>query len=394
MNREDPMFSEKMGRRKFLRRVSSALLGIATVPIWKASPALEKIGKTLALEYRPLGKTGMKVTTVSMGVMNCSDPAVLLRAFDLGINFYDTADCYMHGHNEEMVGKAFEGKRPKVFIQTKVHAHDDKKMRASVERSLRRLRTDYIDVLVWHDHSSPDEVSDPRLFEFMSKMKKEGKVRFTGFSAHSRMAPLLREAAKSNLHDVALVSYNFTHSKDLKEAVALAAQSGIGIVAMKTQAGGYKKEKMGGLSPHQAALKYILRDQNVSAAVPGVTTIEQIQECAAVMGASLSKNNLKELEQYQSFLQGRICTMCGGCLGECPYRVLRSNLLRAVMYHQGYENDSLARESLQLIAREDIQRCSECLSCSIVCRRGLDMKAQIKMVQEFIVGSSESIVRG
>jgi aryl-alcohol dehydrogenase-like predicted oxidoreductase len=392
MNAEDLMDSEKMGRRRFLKRVSSALLGIATVPIWKASHASEKVEKTPALEYRTLGKTGLKVTAVSMGVMNCSDPAVLLRAFDLGINFYDTADCYMHGHNEEMVGKAFEGKRPKVFIQTKVHAHDEKKMRASVERSLRRLRTDYIDVLVWHDHSKPDEVSDPKLFEFMSKMKKEGKVRFTGFSAHSRMASLLREAAKSNLHDVALVSYNFTHSKDLKEAVALAAQSGIGIIAMKTQSGGYKKEKMGGLNPHQAALKYILGDQNVSAAVPGVTTIRQIEECAAVMGALLSKNNLNELEQYQAFLQGKICTLCGGCLGECPYGVRRSDLLRAVMYHEGYENDSLVRDSLQMISRNDIERCSECPSCSVVCRRGIDMKAQIKVAQELMVRSSESIV--
>jgi predicted aldo/keto reductase-like oxidoreductase len=299
----------------------------------------------------------------------------------------------MNGRNEEMVGKVFERNRQKVFIQTKVHVHDEKKMRASVERSLRRLRTDYIDVLVWHGHSSPDEVSDPKLFEFMAKMKKEGKVRFTGFSAHSRMAPLLREAAKSNLHDVALVSYNFTRSKGLKEAVALAAQSGIGIVAMKTQSGGYKKEKMGGLNPHQAALKYILRDQNVSAAVPGVTTIEQIEQCAAVMGASLSRNNLNELNQYQSFLLGRICTLCGGCLGECPYGVLRSDLLRAVMYHEGYENDSLARESLLRIPRQDIERCSECPSCSVVCRRGLDMKAQIEMAKEFMVQSSDRIVR-
>ncbi len=385
------MFSEKIGRRSFLKRVSSALLGIATVPIWKAGPASEKIEKTLALEYRSLGKTGLKVTAVSMGVMNCSDPAVLLRAFDLGINFYDTADCYMNGRNEEMVGKAFEGRRQKVFIQTKVHAHDEKKMRASVDRSLRRLRTDYIDVLVWHDHSKPDEVSDPKLFEFMSKMKKEGKVRFAGFSAHSRMASLLREAAKSNLHDVALVSYNFTHSKDLKEAVALAAQSGIGIVAMKTQSGGYKKEKMGGLNPHQAALKYVLRDQNVSAAVPGVTTIRQIEECAAVMGTPLSKNNLNELEQYQSFLQGKICTLCGGCLGECPYGVHRSDLLRAVMYHKGYENDSLARDSLLRIARQDMERCSECPSCSVICRRGIDMKAQVKVAQELMARSAESI---
>ena len=304
------MLSKTMGRRKFIKTISSTLLGIAAPHILKVRSSLGNSEKAANLEYRTLGKTGLKVTVVSMGVMNCSDPAVLLRAFDLGINFYDTADCYMHGHNEEMVGKAFEGKRQKVIIQTKVHAHDEKKMRASVERSLRRLRTDYIDVLVWHNLRTPEEVSNASLYEFMSKMRKEGKVRFSGFSAHSRMASLLREAAKSNLHDVALVSYNFTHSKDLKEAVALAAKSGTGIVAMKTQAGGYKKEKMGGLNPHQAALKYVLMDQNVSAAVPGVTTIEQIEECAAIMGTSFSKGDLDALKQYQSFLQGRICTMC------------------------------------------------------------------------------------
>jgi aryl-alcohol dehydrogenase-like predicted oxidoreductase len=383
---EESMFSEKMGRRKFMKNMSSAFLGVVSSHFWSGLPSVHAENKP-GLQYRTLGKTGLKVTTVSMGVMNCSDPAVLQRAYDLGINFYDTADCYMKGRNEEMVGKAFEGKRQKVFIQTKVHDHDEKKMRDSVERSLRRLRTDYIDVLVWHGHSSPEKVSDPKLFEFMSKMKKEGKVRFAGFSSHRNMAPLLREAAKSNLHDVALVSYNFTHSKDLKEAVALASKSGLGIVAMKTQAGGYKKERMGGLSPHQAALKYILMDQNVSCAVPGVTTIEQIEECAAVMGTSFSKGDSDVLKQYQSFLQGRICTMCGGCTGECPYGVAHGNLLRLVMYHDGYENDSLPRELSETIARQDFLRCSECPSCSIVCRRGLDVRAQIKMAQEVIVRS-------
>jgi hypothetical protein len=381
------MLSKGMGRRKFIKTVSSTLLGVATPNILKVRSSSGKSERATNIEYRTLGKTGLKVTAVSMGVMNCSNPVVLHRAFDLGINFYDTAPSYMRGTNEEMVGAALKGKREKVLIQTKVRDHDEKKMRDSVERSLQRLRTDYIDVLVWHGHSSPEEVSDPKLFEFMSKMKKEGKVRFTGFSAHSHMAPLLREAAKSNLHDVALVSYNFTHSKDLKEAVALAAKAGIGIVAMKTQSGGYKKEKMGGLSPHQAALKYILMDQNVSVAVPGVTTIEQIEECAAIMGSSLSKKNLNELKEYHSFLQGRICTMCGGCIGECSYGVIRSDLLRVVMYHEGYESDSLVRESLQMITRQDIQRCLECPSCSIVCRRGLDMKAQIKMAEEIMVRS-------
>ena len=68
---------------------------MAVTPILKPISSFAKTEKMPALEYRTLGKTGLKVTTVSMGVMNCSDSAVLHRAFDLGINFYDTADCYM-----------------------------------------------------------------------------------------------------------------------------------------------------------------------------------------------------------------------------------------------------------------------------------------------------------
>jgi len=381
------MPTRRMDRRKFMKNLSATVLGVAAAPLLR-SASFGKSGQGASVEHRTLGKTGLRVTSVSMGVMNCSDPSVLLRAFDLGINFYDTADCYMRGRNEEMVGKTFEGKRTKVFIQTKVHANHEKNMRASVETSLRRLRTDYIDVLVWHGHSSPGEVSDPDLFEFMSKMKKEGKTRFTGFSTHRQMAPLLREAAKSNFHDVALISYNFTHSKDMKEAVALAAQSGIGIVAMKTQAGGYKKEKMGGLSPHQAALKYVLMDRNVSCAVPGVTTIDQIEECAAVMGASFSQRNLNELKQYQSFLQGRICTLCGGCKGECPDEADRSDFLRLAAYHDGYQNDQLVKEVLEGNPRlKNIEPCSGCSSCAVVCRRGLDVRTQVKMAKEIILRS-------
>jgi len=377
------MSSEKIGRRKFIKRVSATLAGIAATPFLKPTSLFAKTEKGLPLEYRTLGKTGLKVTVVGMGVMNCSDPAVVLRAFDLGINFYDTADCYMWGKNEEMVGKAFQGKRDKVLIQTKVHENEEKKMRASVERSLRRLKTDYVDVLVWHGHSHPEEVSDTKLYEFMTKMKKEGKARFTGFSAHSRMAALLREAAKLDHHDVALVSYNFTHSKEMKEAVALAAKSGIGIVAMKTQAGGYKKGKMEGLSPHQAALKYVLMDQNVSAAVPGATTVEEIEESGAVMGTSFSRRNVDELKQYYAFLQGRICTLCGGCTGECPYDVPYRDLLRAVMYHDGYENGRLAKEVFnETESIQSFEKCSECSSCSVICRRGVDIRGQIQLAQQ------------
>src|SRR4030043_593412 len=107
------MLSKRMGRRKFIKTISSTLLGIAAPNILKVRSSLGKSEKATNLEYRTLGKTGLKVTAVSMGVMNCSDPTVLLRAFDLGINFYDTADCYMHGRMEGWGGKHFEGRGEK-----------------------------------------------------------------------------------------------------------------------------------------------------------------------------------------------------------------------------------------------------------------------------------------
>ena len=240
--------SEKMGRRTFMKGATSAIVGLATGPLLGVGQSYAKTEKSPAIEYRSLGKTGLKVTVVSMGVMNCSDPAVLLRAYDMGVNFFDTARRYMGGKNEEMVGKALRGKRDKVLIQTKVRlASSEKENRESVETSLRSLRTDHVDVLLAHALKTPEEVCDPSVTEFLQTMKKEGKARFTGFSSHTDMASLLKAAAKAGCHDIALVSYNFTHSNELKEAVDVAAKSGIGVVAMKTQAGGYTAADMGGL---------------------------------------------------------------------------------------------------------------------------------------------------
>jgi len=374
------MDSNKIDRRKFIKGASSAVLGLAVTPFWNANASTAGTEKAGATQLRTLGRTGLKVTAVSMGVMNCSDPAVLRRAFDLGVNFYDTAHSYMAGRNEELVGKVFRGKRDKVFIQTKIKFHDsEKENRRSLETSLRRLQTDYVDVLLAHSLTNAKQVSNPALIEFLQLMKKEGRARFTGFSSHSDMALLLREAAESNSHDVALVSYNFTHSKELKEAVASAAKSGIGVVAMKTQAGGYKAKDMSGLNPHQAALRYVLMDRHVSAAVPGVTTIEQIEQCTAVMGTALSRKDVDELRRYESHLQGRICTMCGGCIGECPHGVAHTDVLRAIMYHEGYNNGMLAKEALSTgDALQKIRQCSECSSCAITCRRELNVQAKIK----------------
>ncbi len=376
--------TKKMGRRTFMKDASTAFLGLATVPLLSRGAGG---APGTSIEYRTLGRTGLKVAAVGMGVMNCSDPAVLLRALDLGVNFYDTARRYMGGKNEELVGKVFQGKRDKVLIQTKVRmTSSEKENRESVEASLRSLRTDYVDVLLTHSLKKPAQVCDPSLLEFMDAMKKEGKARFTGFSSHANMAALLREAAKTACHDVALVSYNFTHSDDLKEAVAAAAEAGVGVVAMKTQAGGYTEADMPGLNPHQAALKYALTNGGIATAVPGVSTIEQIEECFAVMRTGFSRADADDLRRYDSYLQGRICTMCGGCSGECPFGVHHTDVMRVAMYFDGYKSPALIEEArAETDLLEKCDRCSECSSCSIVCGRGLDIKGQMERVRRICV---------
>lgn len=378
--------SKKMGRRTFMKGATTAFLGLATVPFLGADRANAKTDTSPALEYRTLGKTGLKVTAVGMGVMNCSDPSVLQRAFDLGVNFFDTARVYMGGRNEGLVGKALRGKRDKIFLQTKFKVSSSTKSnRATVEKSLKQLQTDYVDVLLAHSLKSPKEVCDPGLTEFLQTMKKEGKARFTGFSSHTDMASLLKAAVKGGCHDVALVSYNFTHKKSLKEAIASAAKAGIGVVAMKTQAGGYRASDLGGLNPHQAALKYVLTDRNVSTAIPGVTTIEQIEQCAAVMGTLLSSRDADTLEKYDCHLQGRVCTMCGGCEGECPHGVDHTDFMRAVLYYDGYKDKTLAQEVFregQLL--EAAKFCSDCSSCSITCARGLDIRGQVEWAKRVL----------
>jgi len=380
------MFLFKIGRRRFMKSASSALFGLTLPSLWNTGPALAREEVLPSTEYRTLGRTGLRVTTVSMGVMNCSDPAVLNRAYDLGVNFYDTAHSYMAGRNEEMVGKVFRDKREKVFILTKIPPRPtERENRAAIETSLRRLQTEYVDVLLWHAFEKPEEVSSKRHFDLMQELKKEGKVRFHGFSTHSNVANLLTEAAKSNLHDVVEISYNFTHSKELKEAVGKAAESGIGIVAMKTQSGGYKAEKIGTLTPHQAALKIVLTNKNISTAIPGVRTIEQINECVSVMGSELSGEDLQRLEKYGSALRGKICTMCGGCLGTCPHGVAHSDLMRAVMYREAYEDERLVMELLGDPGRaQKIRMCAECSSCPIQCIRGLDVHAQLKSLHKML----------
>src|SRR5215471_309457 len=190
-----------------------------------------------AFQYRTLGKTGLKVTTVGMGCMITSDGSVVERAADLGITYFDTARGYMQGNNERMVGAALKGKRNQITLSTKSHAGTRADALADLDTSLKELGTDHVDIWYLHAKSTHEEVTD-ELIDAQQTAKKAGKIRFAGVSTHSGQATLIPFLAKHEKIDVILSAYNFTMEPAVTAALETAAKAGKGIVAMKIMAGG------------------------------------------------------------------------------------------------------------------------------------------------------------
>ena len=123
----------------------------------------EPAPKTPKLEFRMLGNTGMKVTSVAFGCMITSDPSVIERAIDLGVNYFDTARVYQGGNNERMVGAALRGHRDQVYLSTKSVARDKAGLLAHLDTSLKELGTDHVDIWYLHSYQKPEDIKDELL---------------------------------------------------------------------------------------------------------------------------------------------------------------------------------------------------------------------------------------
>ncbi|MBN1348650.1 aldo/keto reductase [candidate division KSB1 bacterium] len=330
-------------------------------------------------EYRVLGKTGMKVTTVSYGAMRTTDPAVLHRALDLGINLIDTAHGYQDGNNEIMVGKVMKERRGEAYVCTKIHPAPIDKMETMFEESLKRLQMNTVDILYYHNIKELDVLHNEDVLKLFNKWKKEGKTRFIGFSTHKNEAELLEQAAKDKAWDVILVAYNFKKTPQLTKAINAVAKAGIGVVGMKTQAGGYKDSKMGSLTPHQASLKWVLQNPNVHTTIPSMTTFEELNEDIQVMGQKMGRRDHDLLERYGQVIDPIYCRSCNACTASCRHGVDIPEINRCLMYVEGYGDFPLAMTNYaELSERENLSQCSRCSECAASCIHGIDLPNKIK----------------
>ena len=337
--------------------------------------------------YRILGRTGLKITVISFGAMLTPEPEVLEVAFDHGINYVDTARRYMDGRNEEIVGRALKGRRDKVYVATKIRASSVTRQAIfkDIEASLKALETDYVDVLQLHNLTDGDRIYHPEVREALAKIKQQGKARFLGVTTHTGQVKVLNALMedKDKFFDMALVGYSFKSDNDLKEAIAKAAGQKIGIVAMKTQAGGYETDAMGPISPHRAALKWVLQDTHVTAAIPGMRNMSELKEDVGAMGLKFSYVDEMVLRRYGAATQSYYCHFCEQCGPTCPNGVAIGVINRAVMYAESYRSTELSRATYEAIpANAQASVCLDCETCTARCVRGLDVKNKMAQARK------------
>ena len=410
----------QLERRDFLKlggaglAASALSAGCATVAAERKPPAPtaqaatpQPTAKPVGPPRRILGRTGIEVPVVSMGVMNADNPNLVRAALEGGMFLLDTAHGYQDGRNEEMLGTVLPGRKrdsfvlcTKVFLSTldrKTGLFAPETRGEEIEEklaiSLKRLGLDHVDILYLHCQSQRESVLFEPVLRGLEKVKKAGLTRFVGVSTHKNEPEVIRAAVEAKLYDVVLTSYNFRqdHHLEVQKAIGEAAAAGLGVVAMKTQAGVFwDKEKAYPINM-KAALKWVLRDSNVHTAIPGFTTLEQLQADLEVLhDPALTPEDKGSLEDPQK-VAGLYCQGCEQCLTPCAEHLPIPDLMRSYMYGHAYRNREAA-QALLLALDLPPSPCTDCLTCPVVCAKGFDVRERIRDIvrlrdvpREFII---------
>jgi predicted aldo/keto reductase-like oxidoreductase len=386
-----------INRRGFLKTGITGAAGIVAL-----SPSLiaaESSSQQNEVIYRTLGKTGMKIPVISFGVMRADNPSLCKAAYEKGIKFFDTANGYQNGNNETMLGNILkEYPRESFYLATKVGADgvdkegkptDKTTEEAFIEKfntSLSRLKMDYVDILYIHGVSNPELLEHKPILNAVKKLKKEGKTKFVGFSTHRNEAALINAAAETKNWDVILTSYNFkqTYINELTIAVKKAAEAGIGIIAMKTMAGGgfLDKEKTKKINS-TAALKWVLSNPDITTAIPGMTDFDQLDlNIRLLTSISITEEEKKDLV-IAAAETGLYCTGCTRCIPACRMNLPVPDLMRAYMYAYGYSNPAMAHSLLGELGTTD-NPCKDCNACQVKCTKNFSIREKIADISRLV----------
>ena len=382
-------------RRDFLRRAAVGAAATAgAVSGLKAELPAALAGaerKAAGMRYRVLGRTKLKVSELGMGTIITGSAAVIRRALDLGITFFDTAECYRNGNSEIDLGKALKGRRDKAVVATKWHTNGEtpaQDLIASVEGSLQRLGMDHVELIQIHGAENEAQVNSDELWEAFTRLRQDGKARFNGLSVHGNLA-VIRAAIKSGRYDAVLTTHSAV-SPHITPVLAEAKKAGVGVIIMKAlQAAhiGKDSEAFKGLSgsPYQMCIQWLLNDPNVSTVVVDMPTMEQLEEDYQGAITRLTRAEAEDFERRVAVAAVGACRLCGACTRQCPAGVKVADIMRYALYHDGYGNRDYATSLYRALpAGGGAAACGDCATCSVVCPFGVRVQEQLVRAHELM----------
>lgn len=320
-----------------------------------------------------LGSTGITVPQNAFGALPIqrvsTEMAVKLlrRAYEGGMRFFDTARAY--SDSEVKVGEAFDGMREKVFIATKTGAKTPEEVRAQVETSLKNLRTDYIDIYQFHCADQCYRPGDGTgMYECMEELKKEGKIRHIGITAHKLY--IAEEAVESGLYETLQYPFSYLSSEKEIALVKKCKEANMGFIAMKGLAGGL-------INRSEAAMAFMSQFDN---ALPiwGIQKEKELEEWLSYMSETPTMNEelTAYIEKEQKELTGEFCRGCGYCM-PCPAGIMINQCARMSLMLRRAPSKAWLTPQMQAEMKK-IEVCLHCNQCMKKCPYELNTPELLK----------------
>jgi predicted aldo/keto reductase-like oxidoreductase len=367
------------------------------------------------MQYHNLGNTGMIVSVLGFGCMRLPMEGghvkeeysikMLRRAYELGVNYFDTAENYCNTESQIVLGKALKGMdRAQIYVSTKSHYKGDSasEWRRRLETSLSNLDVDYIDVyhshnLSWNEFQSGFGVKGGPIDE-AQKAKEEGLIRYLAFSSHDsaeNIIKLINTGAFASM----TVQYNILNRAN-EEAIATAHEKGMGVAIMGTVAGGrlaqpnedIQKLRAGiAKSSPEIALRFVISNPGVSTALSGMNAIEHVEENVATTSRTEPLTPEEKIQVLESLEENKkladlYCTGCGYCM-PCPNGVdIPTNFLY-MNYYRVYGLRDYARQQYATLKEKSLEdmdvpswadTCVECGECEPKCPQEIPIIKQLK----------------